>query len=202
MFGKVSPATHSYIGLDSQLSLSLPPFHLAWWSDVGLSMLWMQSNLGAFIQGCGSQSLASLELISNATLFVSFVAVCSRWVDWFQRPVAHKWTCLSAMADEALHCDFACTCTLYHCRLKPPCSIHVWEIVNSAIQIEEHFIREALLSNLMGVNVHSSWVNTFDSVPIASYMSSNNLLSTTSPILFHGWIWSPSKAKQTSLRNK
>jgi hypothetical protein len=48
----------------------------------------MQSNLGAFNQGCGSQSLGSLELIFNATSFVSFVAVvCSRRVDWFQQPV-------------------------------------------------------------------------------------------------------------------
>jgi hypothetical protein len=29
MFGKVSPAAHAYIGLDSQLGSSLPPFHLA-----------------------------------------------------------------------------------------------------------------------------------------------------------------------------
>jgi ribonucleoside-diphosphate reductase beta chain len=52
--------------------------------------------------------------------------------------------------DEALHCDFACV--LYNCLLKPPCSIHVREIANSAIQIKECFIREALLFNLMGMN--------------------------------------------------
>jgi hypothetical protein len=58
-----------------------------------LSKLWMQSNLGAFIQGCSSQSLGSLELlISNATSFVSFVAVWSRWVDWFQWPVMPKFS--------------------------------------------------------------------------------------------------------------
>jgi ribonucleotide reductase beta subunit family protein with ferritin-like domain len=52
--------------------------------------------------------------------------------------------------DEALHCDFACV--LSNCLLKPPCSIHVREIVNSAIQIKECFICEAHLFNLMGMN--------------------------------------------------
>jgi ribonucleotide reductase beta subunit family protein with ferritin-like domain len=49
--------------------------------------------------------------------------------------------------DEALHCDFACV--LYNHLLKPPCSIHVREIVESAIQVEECFICKA---NLMGMN--------------------------------------------------
>jgi hypothetical protein len=41
---------------------------------------------------------------------------------------------------------------LYHCLLKPPCSIHVREIVNSAIQIEEYCICQVLPFNLMGMN--------------------------------------------------
>jgi ribonucleotide reductase beta subunit family protein with ferritin-like domain len=53
--------------------------------------------------------------------------------------------------DEALHCDFASV--LYNHLLKPPCSIHVREIVDSAIQFKEHLIRKALPFNLMGMNV-------------------------------------------------
>jgi ribonucleotide reductase beta subunit family protein with ferritin-like domain len=53
--------------------------------------------------------------------------------------------------DEALHCDFACV--LYNRLLKPPCSICIREIVDSAIQIEEHFIhKQALPFNFMGMN--------------------------------------------------
>jgi hypothetical protein len=44
--------------------------------------------------------------------------------------------------DEDLHCLFACV--LNNHLLKPPCSIHVREIVDSAIQIKEHFICKAL----------------------------------------------------------
>ena len=50
--------------------------------------------------------------------------------------------------DEALHCDFACT--LYRCLLKPPCSICIH--VDSAIQIEDHFICEVIPDGLPGMN--------------------------------------------------
>jgi hypothetical protein len=43
--------------------------------------------------------------------------------------------------EEALHCDFACV--LYLCLLKPPCSIWIREIVDSAVQIKECLIHEA-----------------------------------------------------------
>jgi ribonucleoside-diphosphate reductase beta chain len=53
---------------------------------------------------------------------------------------------------EALHCDFACV--LYPTAYSIPLAlaIHVRDIVDSAIQFKEHFIHEAISSNLMGMN--------------------------------------------------
>jgi ribonucleotide reductase beta subunit family protein with ferritin-like domain len=68
--------------------------------------------------------------------------------------------------DEALHCDFACG--LYNCLLKPPHSIHVREIIDSAIQIEECFICKALPFNLMGMSATLMNQHIFNSVLIAS----------------------------------
>jgi ribonucleotide reductase beta subunit family protein with ferritin-like domain len=42
--------------------------------------------------------------------------------------------------------------TVTYCLLKPPCFIHVSEIVDSAIQIKEHFICKSLPFDLMGMS--------------------------------------------------
>jgi hypothetical protein len=99
--------------------------------------------------------------------------------------------------DEAFHCDFACV--LYNCSLKPPCSIHIREIVDIAIQIEECFICEVLLFNLLGMNA------TLQIHPILCWSPPSraeiNLTSTMLPTPFHGWILFLSKAKQTLMNS-
>jgi hypothetical protein len=51
--------------------------------------------------------------------------------------------------DEALHCDFAGV--LYSCLLKPPCSIHVREIIDSAIHVG------SMRSEESGEKTRQSW---------------------------------------------
>ena len=102
---------------------------------------------------CNSQhTLFTEHLITFAIVegifFGSFCAIF-----WFKQCGVLPGLCFSnelISCDEVFHCDFACV--LYNRLLKPPCSIHIREIVDSAIQIEECFICEVLPFNLMGMN--------------------------------------------------
>jgi hypothetical protein len=95
----------------------------------------------------------------------------------------------------------ACYTTTYS-TLKPACSIHVREIFDSVIQIKEHFHSWSGPIQPHGGECvrHEPRIHSIASVvPITSYASWNNLLSTMSPTPSHGWIWFPSKARQFRL---
>jgi ribonucleotide reductase beta subunit family protein with ferritin-like domain len=60
--------------------------------------------------------------------------------------------------DEGLHCDFACHLHCAHLA-HPATPLQIWQIVESAVQIEQEFIRDALPIHLIGMkqlNTHVS----------------------------------------------
>lgn len=52
--------------------------------------------------------------------------------------------------DEGLHCDFACM--LYNMLEKPLATERVTEIIREAVEVEKHFVCEALPVSLIGMN--------------------------------------------------
>jgi ribonucleoside-diphosphate reductase subunit M2 len=103
---------------------------------------------------CNSQhALFAEHLIAFAVVEGIFFSGSFCAIFWFKQCGVLPGLCFAnelISYDEALHCDFACV--LYNHLLKPPCSICIREIVDSAIQIEKCFIHEVLPFNLMGMN--------------------------------------------------
>ena len=54
--------------------------------------------------------------------------------------------------DEGLHCDFACHLHCAHLAC-PATPLWIWQIVESTIQIEQEFVRDALPVHLIGMNL-------------------------------------------------
>jgi ribonucleotide reductase beta subunit family protein with ferritin-like domain len=103
---------------------------------------------------CNSQHASfSRHLIAFAVVEGIFFSSSFRGMFWFKQHGVLPGLCFAnelISHDDAHYCDFACV--LYNRLLKPPCSICIREIVDCAIQIKEHFIREALLFDLMSMN--------------------------------------------------
>jgi ribonucleoside-diphosphate reductase subunit M2 len=114
-----------------QLKQTMPAIHAkAKWAE-----MWCNSQHASL-----AKHLITYAIVEGIFFSGSFCAIF-----WFKQHGVLPGLCIAnelISRDEALHCDFASV--LYNHLLKPPCSICIREIVDSAIQIKECFIHDKL----------------------------------------------------------